>query len=87
LRIKIRLQPKAKREKIIMSQNELKIYVTVPPVDNKANRACIGVLASFFKVPKSNITLVHGARSKEKIFDIKGLDEHTFRERLSELKK
>ena len=48
----------------------LHIYVKEPPLENRANGAVIGALAGYFKVKKYQITLVHGAKSKQKVFSI-----------------
>ena len=88
MRIKVRLKPRASKNDVVgIVSDELKVHVSAPPADNKANQACIKVLASFFKVPKSAITLVSGRKSRDKVFDIPGLDEELFQKKISELKK
>ncbi len=46
-------------------------WVREAPVKGEANQALIGLLAAHFKVPKADITMVAGQRSRNKIFDIK----------------
>ncbi|PIU36127.1 hypothetical protein COT03_00700, partial [Candidatus Shapirobacteria bacterium CG07_land_8_20_14_0_80_39_18] len=41
-----------------------------PPLEGKANRAVIEVLATYFKVKRNNIILLSGERSKNKTFEI-----------------
>lgn len=48
----------------------LHIYVREPAVEGKANRAVINVLSEIYKTPKSSITLIHGTKSKNKVFEI-----------------
>ncbi len=48
-----------------------KVSVKAVPVDGKANEAIIKALAEYFDVSKSNITLISGQTSKQKIFEIK----------------
>lgn len=44
----------------------LKIRLTAPPVEGKANKHLIGFIAKAFKVPKSQVTLVSGEQSRQK---------------------
>jgi len=85
--IKVRLQPKSGSNKVVDYINGiLKVKVTAVPAKNKANDACIKVLSSFFRVPKSMISLVSGGKSKDKTFDLKGLDNSMFENKLTRLK-
>lgn len=40
------------------------------PIEGKANESVIRLLAKYFKVPKSDITLKSGKKSKIKVFEI-----------------
>lgn len=63
----ILLQPKASRDKLVGWQGaELKITITAPPVDGKANAHLIKFLAKQFKVAKSAITIEAGELSRHK---------------------
>ena len=48
-----------------------KVSVKEAPVAGKANEAIIEALAEYFDVTKSNITLISGQSSKQKVFEIK----------------
>lgn len=63
----ILLQPKASRDRIIgWHGEELKIQITAPPVDGKANAHLIKFLAKQFKVAKGQIEIVSGELSRHK---------------------
>lgn len=47
-----------------------KVYVSVPPVEGRANQRIIELLADFFKVKKSRITIISGLKSKEKTITV-----------------
>lgn len=49
---------------------EYKVSVTADPVNNRANNAIIAVLAEYFSVPQSCVTLHSGQTSKRKVFII-----------------
>lgn len=61
------LQPKASRNALIgIHGNAVKICITSPPVDGKANKQLIQFLSKLFHVKKSDITLVSGEHSRQK---------------------
>ncbi len=72
MKIAIIAHPNAKRPRIEKDLLEtLHVYVNAPPLEGKANRAVIEALAQYFKVKKSQIELISGAKSKNKTFEIK----------------
>ncbi len=56
----------------LFSGNSYKIYVTVPPEKGKANKRMIELLADYFKVSKSQIKILKGEISRNKIVEIIG---------------
>ena len=70
----VRVQPRARKNAILGEIGDaLKIAVTAPPVDGRANDACIDLLADFLKVPPSSITIAAGQTSRNKVIRIAGL--------------
>jgi len=67
--INIKVIPRAKRA-IIKDGDPLRIYVSQPPEDGRANEAVIKLLAEHFDVPKSKIKIIKGEKSREKIIEI-----------------
>jgi uncharacterized protein (TIGR00251 family) len=69
--VSVRVQPRARRDEIVGWQGcTLRVRVTAPPVDGRANDAVIGVLAAAFGVPRSSVGLVSGAASQCKLFRV-----------------
>jgi len=65
-------QPKAASDEIVGLLGErLKIRITAPPVDGKANAHIIKWFSKLFKVPKSDIEIVRGELGREKTLRIK----------------
>ncbi|WP_076542374.1 DUF167 family protein YggU [Shewanella sp. UCD-KL21] len=61
------IQPKASRDKIVgLHGDEIKIAITAPPIDGKANSHLIKYLAKAFKVPKSDVMLLKGLQGRHK---------------------
>ena len=86
----MRLTPKARAERIegVMEDGEgrlrLKIAITAPPEDGKANAALIAFLSKRLKVSKSSIELDVGATSRLKTLVISG-DANTLAAKLTAL--
>jgi len=66
--LNVTIQPRASRDEIIQDSagDRLKIRITAPPVDGKANTHLIRFLADVFGVAKSNITLIAGETGRKK---------------------
>lgn len=69
-RIEVRATPKAKRN-AVEDGAPVKIRVTAPPADGKANEAVRKLLANALGVAPSRLTLVRGASSRDKLFEIR----------------
>lgn len=86
LLLPVRAQPGAKREGLVGIQNgQLKFAVRVPPEDGKANAALVEVIASTFSLRRSDVTLVRGATSRQKVFRLQNANEAAIRQRASAL--
>lgn len=66
--ITVRVTPRASRERIAEEYGRLRVWVTVPPEGGKANKAVQSLLADYLGVPKTSLTLVRGAKSRDKVF-------------------
>ena len=67
LLLRVKVQPKASKDELAeIMGNSLKIRITAPPVDGKANKHLIAFLANIFKVSKSSVTLISGETGREK---------------------
>lgn len=71
----MRLQPRAARDGLIgVRDGVLVARVSAPPVDGRANRALCRLVADRAGVPLSNVTVVRGARSRDKVLRVVGVD-------------
>jgi len=65
--LNIYVQPKSSKNEISgIHNNALKIRITAPPSDNKANQMCLKFLAKQLNLPKSNLELISGKTSRNK---------------------
>ena len=70
----VRVQPRAKKNAIIGEIGDaLKIALTAPPVEGRANEACIAFLAEFLNVPRSSVTIAAGETSRNKLIRVSRL--------------
>lgn len=69
----LRVQPRASRNAIVgVMGDAIKLAITAPPVDGKANEAVIEYLADLFRLPKSSIVIVSGETGRNKLIAIRG---------------
>jgi len=54
----------------VIGQNELRVDIDAPAVDNKANNRLVEILAEYLNMPKSSLNLKIGAKSRLKILEI-----------------
>ncbi|RSN67989.1 DUF167 domain-containing protein [Candidatus Korarchaeum cryptofilum] len=71
MRVSVLVVPNARKNGVVEEGDHLKVYVRAPPVKGKANEAVIEVLAEFFGVKKSDIRIISGERSREKVVEIR----------------
>lgn len=82
-RIRVRLTPKAARDEVAgWHDGVLRVRVTAPPVEGKANAALEALVAKALRVPKSRVRVVSGAKGRDKTLAIEGIDEADARARL-----
>jgi len=74
--ISAKIFPQSKKnavEDIIIEENgslNLKVRITAPPVDGKANQAVIEILAKHFSVKKSDIEIIRGHTTRQKLIKV-----------------
>lgn len=64
------MTPKAKHNAVIKRDGILRVSTTAAPDRGKANEAVIKLLAEYFDVPKSMITIVRGHSGRNKLIDV-----------------
>jgi uncharacterized protein (TIGR00251 family) len=74
LTITVQVQPRSSRDEIIgVHEGRLKIRISAPPVDGKANERLTEVIAKAFGVSKSSVEIVKGHHSRVKTIKISGI--------------
>ena len=81
--LRVRVQPRASRDEVVAWDGvTLRVRVSAAPVDGEANEALVAFLARSFRVPRSAVTLVRGARGRDKLVRIYGCSLGTLEARL-----
>jgi uncharacterized protein (TIGR00251 family) len=81
----VKVHPRAKKNAITGELGDaLKLSLTTPPVEGRANEACVEFLAKLLKVPLSSVTIASGQSSRNKVIRVMGLSAEEVRRRLHE---
>lgn len=79
----VRIQPRARRNRIVGEHGDaLKLALTAPPVEGKANQACIEFLAEALNLPRSSLVIVFGQTSRNKVVRVSGISAAELARRL-----
>jgi uncharacterized protein (TIGR00251 family) len=79
----VKVHPRAKQNAITGEfGNALKLSLTSPPVEGRANEACIDFFAKLLKVPRSSVTIASGQSSRNKVICVAGVSAEEVRKRI-----
>lgn len=80
----VRVTPRASRNEIVEVLNDgtIKVHLTAPPVEGKANEALIRFLADILDIPKSRLEVVAGAGGRDKIISVIDMDADTLQKKV-----
>lgn len=82
----VRAQPRARKSAVTgLQAGALKVSVTAPPEDGKANAALVKVLAAALDLRRSHIELLSGATARDKKFLLRGVSVEVLAQRIDEL--
>lgn len=68
----VRVTPRAGRTEVRPDGGRLRVAVTAPPEDGRANAAVQAALAEALGVARTRLSLVRGATSRDKVFRLDG---------------
>lgn len=72
MQLKVKIQPNAKKNAIVgpLADGTIKIKIASPPLDGRANEELIKFLSREYQVPRSQIQILQGTKSKIKLIKI-----------------
>src|SRR5438270_8095307 len=79
----VKVHPRARKDAITGTVGDaLKLAITAPPVDGKANQAVIEFFADLFAIARSSVTIASGEISRNKVIRVSGISAEQVRQRL-----
>ena len=80
----VKVHPRARKNQITgVVGDALKLALTAPPVEGRANQAVIEFFADFFDIPRSSVTIASGETSRNKVIRLSGIRAEQVRQRLA----
>jgi uncharacterized protein (TIGR00251 family) len=80
----VKVHPRAKKNAITGELGDaLKVSLTAPPIEGRANEACIEFFAKLLKVPRSSVTIASGQGSRNKVIRVARLSAYELRKRIA----
>lgn len=69
--LRLRVQPRAAKDGFAEALGDrVKLRITAPPVDGKANAHIVSLLADAFGVPRGRVRITHGESGRNKTVEI-----------------
>ena len=79
----VKVHPRARQNAITGQLGDaIKLSLTAPPIEGRANEACIEFLANLLKLPRSSVTIASGHSSRRKVIRVVGLSPEEIRRRI-----
>jgi len=79
----VKVHARAKKNAIAGEVGDaLKVALTAPPVEGRANEACIELFVNLLKVPRSSVTIASGQTSRRKVIRVRGMSADEVQKRL-----
>ncbi|MEI8176779.1 MAG: DUF167 domain-containing protein [Candidatus Omnitrophota bacterium] len=71
MRICVKVKPNAKQQRVEkIDQDHYAVWIREKPVEGRANDAAIRAIADHFHIPPSQVMLIKGQTSREKVFEV-----------------
>ncbi len=80
----VKVHPRARKNAITGTVGDaVKLALTAPPVDGKANQAVIEFFSDLFDIPRSSVTIASGETNRLKVVRVSGISAENVRQRLA----
>ena len=80
----VRVTPNSSTNHISLeSDGKLTVKLTSPPVEGKANKDLVKLIAKKLRIPQSDVSIKRGEHSRDKVLVIRGISAETFRRNLT----
>ena len=80
----VKVHPRARKNAITGTMGDaLKLALTAPPVEGRANQAVIEFFVDLFQIPRSSVTIASGETSRNKVVRVSGMNRAAVEQRLA----
>ena len=80
----VKVHPRAKKDAVTgVHGDALKLALTAPPVEGRANDAVVEFFADFLRLPRSSVTIAAGQTSRNKVVRISGITAAALEQKLA----
>ena len=81
--LRVRVQPRASRDEVVgWREDTLRLRVTAPPLDGRANAAVVGLIAHAAGVARAAVSVIAGVGGRDKLVRVIGMSAAALRARL-----
>ncbi len=81
----VKVHPRAKKDALTgVHGDALKLALTAPPVEGRANEAVVEFFADLLRLPRSSVTIAAGQTSRNKVVRITSITADALRQRLEQ---
>jgi uncharacterized protein len=81
----VKVHPRARKNAITGAVGDaLKLAVTAPPVEGRANEAVVEFFADFFEIPRASVTIASGVTGRRKVVRITGVNRRVVEHKLDQ---
>jgi uncharacterized protein len=82
----VKVRPRARKNAITGAVGDaLKLAVTAPPVEGRANEAVVEFFADFFEIPRASVTIASGETGRRKVVRIAGVSKQAVERKLAQI--
>jgi uncharacterized protein (TIGR00251 family) len=82
----VKVQPRARKNAITGAVGDaLKLALTAPPLEGRANQAVIDFLAEALEIPRASVTIASGETSRRKVVRVSGVSRRAVEEKLNRI--
>jgi uncharacterized protein (TIGR00251 family) len=84
--LSVRVKPRANKNEIVevLGDGTVKVHLTAPPVEGKANAALLKFLAEILDVPISHLDILVGAGGRDKLISVIDMDSAILHKKIAE---
>jgi uncharacterized protein (TIGR00251 family) len=80
----VKVHPRARKNAVTgVVGDALKLALTAPPLEGRANEAVIEFFADLFEIPRASVTITSGATGRRKVVRVSGLSKQAIEQKLA----